>query len=134
MNIFDAGHRYALSNLDALPWEQPTQQLYFVKREGEKFPGNVGKHHGTTSQEVLRALIDRAAYVNGQIPCWQTRLSILLMGLCVWLYEQRAARRHGRSAPSFYEATYGQCCQKCGHVGCRDAKPNQAAPKSEDAK
>jgi hypothetical protein len=49
---------------------------------------------GTTSQEVLRALL----------------------AAVVWLYEHRAAKKHGRQAPSFHDAVYGTLCAECGHV------------------
>lgn len=118
MKVVDPGHAYELNYLDS---EYPVDGCYlvFVKREGPKFPGNVGHHSGTTSQEVLRALIDRAFYVNNQQPYWQTRLSIWLMGFIVWMYEHRAAKRHSRKVPRFYEATFGETCAACGHVGCR---------------
>jgi hypothetical protein len=115
MKVLDAGHYYELAALDG---DSGIQRLQFVKREGAKFPGNVGHCAGATSQEVLRVLIDRAFYVNNQIPCWQTRLSIYLMGAVVWLYEHRAAKRHKREAPGFYAATLGEICATCGHVGC----------------
>ncbi len=121
MRVIDPGHSYELNMLDSAR-PNATIRLFFVKREGSRFPGNVGHHHGTTSQEVLRALIDRAWYVTHQIPCWQTRLSILLMGAVVWLYEHRAAGLHHRTAPSFRDAIYGACCPKCGHVGCEETE------------
>lgn len=55
----------------------------FVKREGEHFPGNVGHYPGTTMQEVLRVLIDRAKYVNSQIPCLETEMAIEENATCV---------------------------------------------------
>lgn len=119
MIVLDPGHEYRLDVLDhqLQPyWPVKEWPLRFVKREGPKYPGNVGHYEGTTSQEVLRALIDRAGYVHRQIPCWETKLSIYLMGLVVWLYERRAARRHRRQAPGLNAAVYGKTCPRCGHV------------------
>src|SRR5258707_13345918 len=65
----------SLINLDGVCM----QTLQFVKREGEGYPGNIGHHEGTTMQEVLRVLIDRAKYINGQIPCDETLLGIYNM-------------------------------------------------------
>ena len=65
MRVLDPGHRYALRHLDG----DGETVLQFVNREGEKYPGNAGACEGTTMQEILRALIDRAAYVNGQASC-----------------------------------------------------------------
>lgn len=112
MKVMDPGHCYKLLGLDGIA----LHMLTFVKRKGPNFPGNLDAHGGTTSQEVLRALIDRAIYVNAQIPCWQTKLSIRLMMRVVWLYEHRAAKRHGRKPPTVVEAVYGALCPKCGHV------------------
>jgi hypothetical protein len=115
MRVLDAGHYYELASLDG---NSGVQRIQFVKREGLKFPGNVGHNPGTTSQEVLRVLIDRGFYVNHQIPCWQTRAVIYLGGLMIWLLEHRAAKRHKRKPPGFYAATFGEACVECGHVGC----------------
>jgi hypothetical protein len=116
MKVLDEGHRFELASLDG---DSAIQVLQFVKREGPGYPGNVGHYPGTTSQEVDRALLSRAVYVNGQIPCWQTRVSIWLRAAIIWLYEHRAARRHGRKAPGLYAAVYGETCKKCGHAGCK---------------
>jgi hypothetical protein len=114
MKVLDRGHYYELALLDG---DSDIQRVQFVKREGVGYPSNVGTACGTTSQEVLRMLIDRAMYVNSQIPCWQTRLSVWLYGFVIWLYEHRAAKRHGRKVPGLHEAVYGETCWKCGHVG-----------------
>lgn len=116
MQVLDPGHCYRLMELDGATW--PGTILQFVKREGPSYPGNVGHYTGTTMQEVLRACIDRAGYVNRQIPCWQTRLGMYLMGIVVWLFEHRAAKRHHTRVPSLYEAIFGICCPTCGHVAC----------------
>ncbi len=115
VKILDPGHDYELAVLDG---HEPVH-LRFVKREGPGYPGNVDHYSGTTMQYVLRALIDRAGYVNRQIPCWQTTLARHLMMLAVWLLEHRAAKRHKRSAPGLTEAVQGDTCSECGHVGCR---------------
>ncbi len=117
MNVIDPGHEYALDSLDG---DFP-QMLTFVKREGEKYPGNVGSHPGTTTQEVLRALIDRGRYVNQQIPCDETTEAIELMVAALVLLEQRAARMHGRVlVASTLDLVLGAGkCARCGHVGCK---------------
>jgi hypothetical protein len=114
MIVLDPGHHYEFQSLDGYY----VQQLQFVKRKGEKYPGNLDAYPGTTSQEVLRALCERAFYVNQQLPCWQTKLSRWLMIICIWLYEHRAAKRHGRRVPSVERALFGGVCKHCGHVGC----------------
>ncbi len=121
MRVVDPGHEYILDSLDGdLP-----QRLVFVKREGRKYPGNVGHHPGTTMQEVLRALIERATYVNGQIECPETTLAISALQTALYLFESRAARRHGRSLEgvTLQDVFDGQGkCSACGHVGCKDQR------------
>jgi hypothetical protein len=116
MEVLDPGHEYNLSSLDG---GEPVH-LTFVKREGPKYPGNVGSHPGTTMQECLRALIERGKYVNGQVPCAETEAAIALMRSVLLLLEVRAARRHGhhldRSFLGGIEQVRG--CKKCGHIGC----------------
>jgi hypothetical protein len=117
VRVLDPGHDYVLQSLDG---EAP-QRLTFVKREGPGFPGNVGSHPGTTTQEVLRALIDRGEYVNRQVPCAETEAASALMKSALLLLETRAARRHDRvfaDFPTLDEATTAPGCAKCGHVGC----------------
>jgi hypothetical protein len=67
MKILDHGHSYELANLDDPDHEVPPVLLYFVKREGDGYPGNVGHHAGTNMQEVMRALIDRLLYLDKQV-------------------------------------------------------------------
>ena len=119
MRVIDPGHEY---ELDAIDGEQ-ANRLVFVKREGPGYPGNVGSHPGTTMQEVLRALIDRAGYVNDQIPCEETSTALLLMADALWQMEWRAAQRHGREQaflkiPQYVVVAGTNKCPKCGHVGC----------------
>jgi len=118
MLIIDPGHSYQLYNLDKLK-ENYVAFLHFVKRTGPGYPGNLDSQPGTTSQEVLRCLIDRAKYVNHQQPCWQTSLSVKLLRFVIWLYEHRAAKRHGRVPPSYREIESAEFCLDCGHVGCQ---------------
>lgn len=119
MKVIDPGHMYALDELDADYVRKPVY-LEFVKRMGENYPGNLTAHAGTTMQEVLRALIDRASYVNNQIPCAETQAVIGLLQTAILLLEQRAARRHGRTLEltvlDFIQER--ATCMKCGHIGC----------------
>lgn len=115
--MLDPGHDYVLESLDG----DAPQRLTFVKREGAGFPGNVGSHPGTTMQEVLRALIERAEYVNAQVPCAETEAAAEMWKASLVLLEARAARRHGRVAGEFEtldEAWTARGCPRCGHVGC----------------
>ena len=116
MRVIDAGHFYQVNVLDAELGA--TAPIRFVKRQGAKFPGNEDAYPGTVSQELLRILLHRAQYVQNQSPCWQTKTSMYFYGAVIWMYEHRAAKRHGRRAPGWREAIWGRTCVKCGHVGC----------------
>lgn len=125
MITIDAGHTYALDRLDGLG----DQELRFVKREGAKFPGNVGHYPGTNLQEVLRACIDRVKYLDHQVQCRENLLILEHLRSCIRLLEERAAKRHGRepdvrmygiltSDPIEWLPT----CPKCGHIGCKETE------------
>lgn len=119
METIDPGHVYALTCLDS-PGVDRKVMLTFVKREGEGYPGNEGHFPGTTTQEVLRALIDRTKYVNNQIYD-QRNMQVLYHLRCAILeLELRAAKRHGRKLFDFdlSKIENKMVCRKCGHIGC----------------
>lgn len=124
MKVIDPGHDYEIAVLDADPERPLRHHLSFVKRVGEKYPGNVGHHAGTTIQEVLRALIDRVKYVDGQIPDVRNSMVLFFLRRAIWLLEDRAAERHGRRFldPNLVEPDYQiellPTCSKCLHIGC----------------
>ncbi len=119
MKILDPGHVYELDILDGND-DFGGNVLTFVKREGPNFPGNVGKFPGTTSQEVIRALISRAVYVNGQHPCVENDAVISLLESALLLLEVRAARKHGHALtePSMVSFLLKQKCPTCFHINC----------------
>jgi hypothetical protein len=117
MKVLDPGHRYLLRNLDG----DGEQELVFVKREGEKYPGNVGAHEGVTMQECLRALIDRAKYVNKQEWSLGTVWAIGAMRAAMGHLEERAAQRAGRKTIPGYvieKIEDHAVCFLCGHIRC----------------
>jgi hypothetical protein len=116
MRVIDPGHVYELSSLDG----DAPQRLVFVKREGDRYPGNIGSHPGTTTQAVLRACIDRLRYVNSQVPCAETESAGNDLISAVLKLEIRAARVHGRALnlASIADLEAALCCSVCGHVQC----------------
>lgn len=115
MKIIDAGHEYDLDSYDG---GEPVR-LVFVKREGEGYPFNVGHHPGTNCQEVWRASILRIQYLQRQEPCEENVTAIRKLRELIWLFEVRAARRHGRTLPNLtQEIETLPTCAGCGHVGC----------------
>jgi len=114
VNVVDPGHCYELAELDG----GEVASLQFVKREGEMYPGNVGTCPGTTTQEVLRALIDRTLYVNGQDPCVTNYVVLEHLRRALWELEDRAAKRRGARVPEYLAAVIENepTCSLCGHV------------------
>jgi hypothetical protein len=118
MRVIDPGHIYELRHLDD-PVGESFSMLKFVKREGDGYPGNVGHYSGTTTQEVLRALVDRAKYVDNQIHDNANDQVLWHLRMAIWHLEERAARRHGRKwnfKPEQIEDL--SVCRKCNHIGC----------------
>jgi hypothetical protein len=123
MRVLDPGHQYELSVISShLEPERAARDgtlipetLTFVKRVGDHYPGNKQpQYSGTTTQEVIRALIDRTKYVDNQIP--SNHNVVVIDGLRSALYslELRAAAERG-DRPYFDLET----CATCGHVLCR---------------
>lgn len=98
--------------------------LVFVKRIGDKFPGNVGPGYpGTTTQEVIRALIDRTKYVDAQRPDPANWRAIRDLRSALVEFEMRAARERDDVAAVYRIAAMDEpelapTCSGCGHVLC----------------
>lgn len=123
MKVIDPGHKYTLAHLDG----EGLETLIFVKREGPGFPGNVGHHPGTNIQEVLRVLIDRVKYLDGQIPHMTNQLVLAHLRNAIQWLESRAAQRHNRPQPTFtVEPETMPTCTRCGHIECREHPVRQA--------
>lgn len=135
MKVLDPGHVYGLANLD-VPEEGPIRLthsgLNFVKRVGDKYPGNTPPaHFGTTLQEVWRACIDRLQYLDKQDPHPVNQRVILNLRSCIYALEQRTAERHGRklSTSNLNRIELLPVCEKCGHIECPgDCRPQPPQP------
>lgn len=115
MIVLDPGHKYLLNILDS--YKSDCIYITFVKREGPRYPGNVGSYPGTNIQEVLRACIDRIKYLDNQIPDERNEQVLTHLRQSIILLEERAAERHGRTLKTTgilieFEPT----CSKCGHI------------------
>lgn len=114
MIIIDPGHKYKLLQLDGLS----SELLTFVKREGAKFPGNIGHYPGTNLQEVYRTAINRHLYLNNQEFHAANLRCIIRLRENIYDLEVRAAERHHR-IPIINEIIETEpFCNKCGHIGC----------------
>lgn len=118
MKVIDPGHIYKLQSFDG----KQDNRLVFVKRcnPPEKYPGNFNAHPGTQVQEVCRALIERLRYVNNQLACNETEISIRLLRQVITLLEMRNARKKGYELPIVSLIEREPTCPKCGHIYCRE--------------
>ncbi len=113
MRVFDPGHKYKLISIDG----DTPQYLTFVKREGDKYPFNIGHYPGTNIQEICRVLIDRTAYLDSQHYCPENSININLLRQIIYNLEQRAAREHGVTfRPPAGNIEGKPACKICGHI------------------
>lgn len=94
MRVLDKGHCYQLDHLDGVG----TQTLQFCNREGGR------QIEGVTTQEVIRALIDRTWYCNDCLPWSGNKLVVDHLRMALMLHEVRAMIRgveKGEIRPEF---------------------------------
>lgn len=121
MQVVDKGHCYLVDSYDG----GPQQQVRFMKRLGDKYPGNLDAYWGTNCQELLRVLIDRVKYLDGQAHCFHNWLCIRLLRTTLYLFEHRAAKRHNRKLHlGRWTIESHPACKICGHIQC-DRHPQQ---------
>lgn len=88
MKVLDSGHDYLLQNNKD---EGFTRLTFFKDRKI-----NGSGYSGTTTQEVIRSLIDRITFVESQAPHRINSECIDLLRRVIYLHEIRAAERHGQ--------------------------------------
>lgn len=121
MKVIDPGHTYEVEVYDGIGG---SELITFMKRQGPGFPGNTSAYPGTNCQEVLRVLIDRLKYLDGQIPCDDNKRAITDLRRCLLEFERRAAIRHG--SDDLYPVhlwdvdevpvELADTCRVCGHL------------------
>jgi hypothetical protein len=125
MIVSDPGHAYNVLWFDPEGKEPALiprrgSSITFFKKIGEKFPGNEGSPAwGTNSQEVIRVLLDRARYLNIQIPCKETDSVIYYLRRALFAFELRAARVKDMRLPediSVDRIEEFPFCNICGHI------------------
>ncbi len=118
MIVIDPGHEYLAEGVGGT---EP-QRIVFVKNRGDKYPGNTGgPHSGILSQELMRILIDRALYLNGQGSCAETEHGLGALRQALAWFEVRAARCREEciSLAHADELEREPICATCGHNQCR---------------
>lgn len=125
MRVIVPGHVYHLEVYD-IPERGMAQVPYlvFMRRVGEKYPGNIDTSPGTNCQEVLRVLIDRCQYLNQQWPHLQTEKAIRDLRRALTRFEVRAKQVKGKKFKLNPErrATieHMPTCKVCGHILCEE--------------
>lgn len=127
MRVIDPGHYYVLDSLDtgAADISRNDVALYFVKRTGDGYPGNgETSYSGPICQEVIRALLDRVIYLNGQRNHFANGYVIgHLRSALRWLEARAAEERQDAGAIDLVfaheEPESIPACASCGHVFCK---------------
>lgn len=126
MIITDPGHVYLLDILDegkGIILPHGHNALYFVKRVGPEYPGNIGPpHEGTTIQEVLRACYERLLYLDNQKPCKENRVVRDYLWGAIYTLEARHARERGRKLWAHEFTLNDPVCPVCLHTHCEEHK------------
>lgn len=122
MIVIEPGHVYIAEGIGGKKGEFANScEITFVKNRGEKYPGNEGDPHpGIQSQELMRILIDRTLYLNGQGPCMETELALGNLRSALALFELRAARCRGDKIELEHADQLEKMptCEICGHNFC----------------
>ena len=119
MIVKDPGHMYWLEQLDEgkdPAWDEV--ELRFVKREGKPYAG-------TTTQDVIRVLIDRTKYVDSKEFHINNHSAIYHLRQALMLFESQAAEGRGDQKAMIAISNMGTIedvptCAACGHILCSE--------------
>jgi hypothetical protein len=89
MRVVQEGHIYLLDHIESAGHER----LTFLRRSSAAIDYGLGQHPGTNSQEAMRALINRAEYLNRVLPSVETLDAAWYMRMALFCFEARAWRR-----------------------------------------
>lgn len=121
MRIIKSGHVYELKSRYPRPLPgspEAPQRLTFVCTEEPDI------HSGTTTQEVLRALIDRTRHCHNCLPHPNNERIVYHLRMALVLHEARALERQtekGEIAPEYIETAVN------GHFCLRSVQPPEKA-------
>lgn len=119
MKVIEKGHIYqprGRSHLDGKEPMQEEQRLTFINKQ----PGQ--EHEGTTTQEVIRILIDRTRHCNNCLPHPNNERVIYHLRMALVLHEARALERKtekGDIWPEYISAGSD------GHFALQTAEPGE---------
>lgn len=128
MKMIEPGHRYKIQDYPCTN-EEPDllslQEIQFVEKVGNKFPGNLKEENGTNCQEILRVLINRCIYLNNQKPSPKTIRIIEQLRNTLYLFEYHAAELKDKLdvffqmksiRPNLVGIEEINPCKICGHI------------------
>ncbi len=127
VKIIDPGHEYLAEGVGGID----PQRIVFAKNRGEKYPGNTGESHGGIQcQELIRILIDRVDYLNGQGSCAETEYAIENLRSALAWFEFRAARCRGEHIELDHsiQLEHEPTCEVCGHNRCNRGDNHEQLP------
>lgn len=137
MKIVEPGHlyvaqAYAAREADGKPVETALDLVRFRKRIGDGYaPNQPPAYAGTSTQELLRIIIDRSKYVQAQKTHTANIAVIDRAQRSIWSLEDRAAYLRGEEYQRTWHHDLSQwmnsghgiedagTCDVCGHIFCR---------------
>jgi hypothetical protein len=125
MRIIVPGHQYLLDSYDG----EIEIALTFMQRVGPNYPGNTAGRAGTNCQDVIRSLIDRVHYLNGQHVAPENDDIIHYLRAALYSFERRAARLKGIAWKCPIKAIeLLPACRICGHIFPHEHHPERNEP------
>ena len=100
MKILTPGHKYALAWFEGAD-ARPEQTIQFIQKEGEPL---ATLHNGTTNEEVLTMLIDRARFLHDKLPSRETAIAITKMEEALLWFNHRTQLRKQRGVEGTHKA------------------------------
>lgn len=97
MKVLTPGHKYELENFERK--DQPGQAIQFIEKTAapDGAPGTlVTVNDGTTSEELMKVLINRLEYLYGKFPSEETRCSIEHLKIALYAQQSRTLERTQR--------------------------------------
>ena len=92
MRVIRSGHCYKVENFEN---KSESQEIQFIEKEQIE-PGStelVTVYDGTTTEELLKVLINRMQYLQGKLPCRENAIVITkLEESLMWLDKKNADR------------------------------------------
>lgn len=132
MRVLEPGHKYECAHLNV----DSNETLTFIRRNSDAIT-HASEHPGTTTQEVLRALIDRTKFVDDVLPCEETALALDALREALFFFEARAFRRkraklNKTAIPHDAASDYGDVPFTCDEIEFLPVNPEDGHIKTHE--